>query len=132
MKFIALLAHDAMKPQLVELVRTWRAFLARHALVSTEDTGLLLQDTLALNLQHTPPGTQGGELHIGALVANDDIRAVIFLRDALTSRPEYPEFGPILRVCDIHNVPLATNVATAHLLLRAFAREAAEALPELN
>lgn len=132
MKYIALIAHDAKKNELVQLVKQWRAFLARHALVATENTGGVIEREVALSVNKMLSGPRGGDLQIGALAATGEIRAIIFLRDPLSAHAHEPDISALMKVCDVHNVPLATNKATASMLLRCFAREAAEALSSSN
>lgn len=132
MKYIALIAHDAKKGEMVQLVKQWRAFLARHALVATEQTGSLIEREVALAPIKMLSGPRGGDMQIGALIATGEARAVIFLRDPLTAHPHEPDIMALMKVCDVYNVPLATNRATANMLLRCFAREAAEGMPNTN
>ncbi|MFM7204314.1 MAG: methylglyoxal synthase [Myxococcota bacterium] len=126
MRSIALIAHDAKKHELMEVVRPWRALLAPHRLVATEHTGMLLEETLALSVSKVLSGPRGGDLQIGAWVATGEISAVIFLRDPLTAHPHELDFSAALKVCDVHNVPLATKEATASLLLRSYVSEVEE------
>ena len=132
MKYIALIAHDTKKGEMIQLVKQWRAFLARHALVATENTGGLVEREVALSVVKLLAGPRGGDVQLAALVATGEVRAVIFMRDALSMQPHEPDVATLMKVCDVHNVPLATNKATASLLLRCFAREAAEALSGTN
>jgi methylglyoxal synthase len=116
---IALIAHDRCKHTMIELARKHRELLAKHSLVATKTTGGLLNDAHQLNVQCMLSGPQGGDLQIGALIAEGKISAVIFLRDVLTAQPHEPDITALLRICDVHNVPVATNVATAERVLAA-------------
>jgi methylglyoxal synthase len=102
MKFIALIAHDRCKETMVAFAREHAASLGGYDLVATRTTGPL-----------------GGDLQIGAMVAEGKILAVIFLRDVMSAQPHEPDISALMRACDVHNVPLATNVATAHALMKA-------------
>ncbi len=120
MKTIALIAHDRCKKTMIDLARTHRELLASHSLIATKTTGTLLNDELQLNARCMLSGPLGGDLQIGGLIAEGKIDAVIFLRDVLTAQPHEPDITALLRICDVHNVPLATNVATAERLLAGF------------
>jgi methylglyoxal synthase len=115
---LALIAHDAKKADLVYLVQTYKEELAKLDLVATGTTGRFVQDRIGLPVRLMMSGPLGGDQQIGALVASGDVQAVIFLRDPLTAHPHEPDVSALLRVCDVHNVPLATNLATAEALLR--------------
>jgi methylglyoxal synthase len=94
-----------------------RERLGRFDLVATATTGLLLQDKVGLTVTRLLSGPMGGDAQIAGRVAEGRIRAVIFLVDPLTAHPHDPDIQTILRVCNVHNVPLATNVASADLLM---------------
>lgn len=117
MKTIALIAHDRKKQEMLEFVRMHSALLAQHKLVATATTGRLIAENTGLNITPLLSGPLGGDQQIGALVATQEIDMVIFLRDPLTAQPHEPDITALLRVCDVHNIPLATNQKTAHLLL---------------
>ncbi len=110
---IALIAHDQLKPTLLEFVRQHRELFAAHTLVATGSTGRLLADELELEIECVAHGPAGGDLIIGGRVAQEMIGAVFFFRDPLTAQPHEPDVSALMRVCDVHNVPLATNPATA-------------------
>lgn len=118
MKQIALIAHDRRKPLMVEFVRQRREFFARHSLVATGSTGKLLQETLGIAVERVTHGPEGGDLIIGGRVAQGQVSAVIFFRDPLTAQPHEPDVSALLRVCDVHDVPLATNPATAEAVVQ--------------
>lgn len=115
---IALIAHDKKKTQMVEFVKEHEEILKDHELVATGTTGGLIRDATQLKIHTVLSGPLGGDQQIGALVASGEIGAVIFLRDPLTAQPHEPDITALLRVCDVHDTPLATNEATAELLLR--------------
>ncbi|NMB46342.1 MAG: dephospho-CoA kinase [Firmicutes bacterium] len=119
-KRIALIAHDQKKPAMIDLAKQFESILSHFELVATGTTGRILQEELGLDIRCLQSGPYGGDQQIGALVAQDQIDMVIFLRDPLTAQPHEPDITALLRVCDVHNVPLATNEATAATLLWAF------------
>ncbi|MDI3256828.1 MAG: methylglyoxal synthase [Kyrpidia sp.] len=115
---VALIAHDEKKTDMVALVRRHVDAFRHAAVVATGTTGRLVQEHTGLPVIRVQSGPYGGDQQIGAQVAAGELDAVIFLRDPLTAQPHEPDITALLRVCDVHNVPLATNVATAELLLR--------------
>ena len=117
---IALIAHDKKKPDMIAWARRHHGFLAGKALVATGTTGSLLKRDMAdLDLTLMKSGPLGGDQQIGAMVAEGRVDIVIFLRDPLTAQPHEPDIGALLRICDVHDVPLATNLNSAHQLIRA-------------
>jgi methylglyoxal synthase len=114
---IALIAHDANKPALVEFAIRHRDVLERFQLVATGSTGRSLIEHTGLAIECVAHGPDGGDLIVGARVALGQIRAVIFFRDPLTAQPHEPDVSALLRVCDVHQIPLATNPATAESII---------------
>ena len=114
---IALIAHDRKKSDLVNFVQTHMEYFWRTPSVATGSTGALLNQELNLNVERVAHGPEGGDLIIGGRVALGQIHAVIFFRDPLTAQPHEPDVSALLRVCDVHNVPLATNPATAEAII---------------
>jgi len=114
---VALVAHDKKKPELIDLTKKYRAKLAKCSLIATGTTGKRLIEETGLEIERVNSGPQGGDQMIGAEIARGLIDAVIFLRDPLTAQPHEPDVSALLRVCDVHNVPLATNIASAELLI---------------
>lgn len=114
---IALIAHDKKKAEMIEFVKEYREVLAQYELVATGTTGKLIQQETGLPVERMLSGPLGGDQQIGGRVASETIDAVIFLRDPLTAQPHEPDITALLRVCDVHNVPLATNLATAELII---------------
>lgn len=110
---IALIAHDRQKDDLLRFVRTHQDLFAEHQLVATGNTGQMLHDELGLTVERVAHGPEGGDLVIGGRVATGHIDAVIFFRDPLTAQPHEPDVTALMRVCDVHQIPLATNPATA-------------------
>jgi methylglyoxal synthase len=114
---IALIAHDAKKDDMVQLVKTHEKEIAELNLVATRSTGQSIQARTGISVTLMQSGCLGGDQQIGALVANGEIQAVIFLRDPLMAHPHEPDVTALLRICDVHGVPLATNIATAEAIL---------------
>jgi methylglyoxal synthase len=114
---IALIAHDGRKADLVAFATYNRDRLAEFDLVATATTGNLMTDKVGLPCQKVLSGPQGGDAQIAAMVAEGLVKAVIFLVDPLTSHPHDPDIQTVLRVCNVHNVPIATNVAAADLFV---------------
>ena len=122
---IALIAHDAQKERMVEFATRHQTWLAQQKLVATGTTGRLLQERLGLSVELVAHGPDGGDLMIGARVAMGQLRAVIFFRDPLTAQPHEPDVSALLRVCDVHNLPLGTNPATCECIVQYLARNPA-------
>ena len=114
---IALIAHDQKKQAILDFVRRNLALFQRYPLVATASTGKLLAGELPLSVECVAHGPEGGDLMIGARVAEGKIIAVIFFRDPLTAQPHEPDVSALMRVCDVHRVPLATNPGTADAIV---------------
>lgn len=114
---IALIAHDRKKDDMIALAGEYLEFLRHCTLTATGTTGGRLASELGLAVDRKHSGPLGGDLQIGALLVEDRIDAVIFLRDPMTPQPHEPDINALVRACDVHNVACATNVATAHLVL---------------
>lgn len=116
---IALIAHDKKKDEMVRFAVKYKEILVNHDLFSTGTTGKRIFDVTGLPVKRFLSGPIGGDQQIGALVAEDVVDLVIFLRDPLTAQPHEPDVQALLRICDVHRVPLATNIISAELLLQA-------------
>ncbi len=114
---IALIAHDQKKVDMVLFVKKHGELLARHSLIATGTTGKVVEEATGLPVVKMQSGPYGGDQQIGAEVAAGRVDAVIFLRDPLTAQPHEPDITALMRVCDVHNVPLATNTATAEVMV---------------
>ncbi|QGZ39494.1 methylglyoxal synthase [Pseudoduganella flava] len=114
---IALIAHDKKKDDMIALAGQYADFLRGCKLTATGTTGGRLVTELGLTVDRKHSGPLGGDLQIGALLVEDMIDAVIFLRDPMTPQPHEPDINALVRACDVHDVACATNVATAHLVL---------------
>jgi len=118
---VALIAHDARKHDLVSFALRHREEIRNWHLVATNATGELLRQEAGLEIRGVLPGPWGGDIQIGAEIAAGEIDALIFLRDPLSSQPHEPDITALLRVADVHNVPVATNLASAECLAMALA-----------
>jgi methylglyoxal synthase len=116
---LALIAHDGKKPEMVEFARQHRELLARFHLVGTGTTGGLVTRETGLPVERVLSGPLGGDVQIAARIAAGEIDAVVFLVDPLSAHPHDPDIRAILRICNVHNVPLATNRATAEFIIAA-------------
>ncbi|OAB59235.1 lipid kinase [Phormidium willei BDU 130791] len=118
---LALIAHDARKEQLVSFAQDYRSILGRYHLIATGTTGRRIQEATDLSVERMESGGMGGDTQIAARVVDGDVVAVIFLIDPLYAQPHEPDIQALLRVCNVHNVPLATNLATATAVIQQLA-----------
>lgn len=119
---IGLVAHDAKKKLMQNFCIAYRGILNKHNLFATETTGVLVESVTNLNIHKYLAGHLGGEQQICAQIEHNQIDLVIFLRDPLNSKSHEPDVNNAVKLCDIHNIPLATNLATAELLIRSLDR----------
>ena len=115
-KTIALIAHDGRKAEMVAFVKDYHDALKNMKLIATGTTGSYIEKT-GLEVTKKLSGPQGGDAQIAAMAAQGELAAILFFRDPLGKHPHEPDVQMLLRICDVHNVPLATNPATAKLLL---------------
>ena len=121
---LALIAHDHKKNDMVALAIEFANFLNSCQLMATGTTGGRLRDELGLaHVECLLSGPLGGDLQIGARLAVGEVDGVIFLRDPMTPQPHEPDINALVRACDVHNIPCATNVSGARLMLEAWSRE---------
>jgi methylglyoxal synthase len=118
---IALIAHDHKKDDIVHLAGEFFPFLSQCQLMATGTTGRRLRQEARLGVECLLSGPMGGDLQIGARLAVGDVDAVVFLRDPMTPQPHEPDINALVRACDVHNVPCATNLAGARLMLTGLA-----------
>ncbi len=118
-KVLALVAHDGKKADMVAFATFNRQKLSGFDLVATATTGLLLREKVGLEVEECLSGPLGGDVQIAARVASGNVDAVFFLVDPLDKHPHDPDIQAVQRVCNVHNVPLATNVATANYIISA-------------
>jgi methylglyoxal synthase len=123
---IALIAHDRKKADMAAFCSVNRDFLSTCDLVATGTTGKLLTEITGLNIQKMLSGPFGGDLQIASMIASGLVDAVIFLRDPLTAQPHEPDITALLRICDVHNVPVATNQATGAMILAVLSKRQKE------
>jgi methylglyoxal synthase len=116
-KTIAMIAHDGKKADLVAFATFNREKLKEYHLVATATTGKLLQEKVGLEVERVLSGPHGGDAQIASRVAEGTIDGVFFLVDPLDKHPHDPDIQTLLRACNVHNVPIATNVATADLII---------------
>jgi methylglyoxal synthase len=116
-KRIALIAHDKKKADMVALAADYKKFLSQCTLLATGTTGQRLADEVGLTVERMLSGPFGGDLQIGAQLAEGKVDCVIFLRDPMTPQPHEPDINALVRCCDVHDVPCATNLSSARLLL---------------
>ena len=118
---IALIAHDKKKNDMINLATKYKDVLAKHELFATGTTGTLVMGETGLKITRMKSGPLGGDQQIGSMIANAELDLVIFLRDPLTAQPHEPDVSALLRLCDVINIPLATNMKSAEIMLRALA-----------
>jgi methylglyoxal synthase len=116
-KTLALIAHDGKKADMVAFAMTHKDVLARYELIGTGTTGRMIREKTGLKVQLMLSGPYGGDAQIAAQVAEGKIEAVFFFVDPLTANPHDPDIQGLLRICNVHNVPLATNAATASYII---------------
>lgn len=119
---IALIAHDKKKELMVQFCIAYCGVLAKHKLCATGTTGKLVSEATGLPIQTYLSGSQGGDQQIAARIACDEIDLLLFFRDPITPKPHEPNESNLLRLCDVHNIPIATNIATAEALIHALER----------
>ncbi|WML35691.1 methylglyoxal synthase [Clostridium sp. OS1-26] len=116
---IAFVAHDKKKDDMIEFVKRYRDIFEMHELFGTGTTGSLVTEITGLKVHRFLSGPLGGDQQIGAKVAQGEMDFIIFLRDPLTSQPHEPDVNALLRICDVHCVPLATNLGSAEVFVKA-------------
>ena len=119
---IALIAHDAKKELMTQFCIAYCGILSRHNLFATGTTGKVVAEATGLKIVRFLSGSQGGDQQIAARIACNEIDLLLVFRDPLTAKPHEPNERTLLRLCDVHNIPVATNIATAEALVHALAR----------
>ena len=119
---IALIAHDAKKELLVQFCIAYCGIISRHDVCATGTTGKLVSEATGLKINCFLAGSQGGGQQIAARISCNEIDVLIFFRDPLNVKSYEPNEMNLLRLCDVHNIPLATNIATAEALIHALER----------
>lgn len=115
---IALVAHDRKKEDLIQFVTAYKSILEDHELFATGTTGTRIMDEVGLTIFRYKSGPLGGDQQIGSAIANNEMDMVIFFRDPLTAQPHEPDVTALIRLCDVYQIPLATNMGTAEILLK--------------
>ncbi len=119
---IALIAHDSKKELLVQFCIAYCGILSKHDLCATGTTGKMVSQATGLNIKSYLSGSQGGDQQIAARISCNEIDLLLFFRDPLSPKPHEPNEMNLLRLCDVHNIPVATNIATAEALIHALER----------
>lgn len=119
---IALIAHDTKKELMVQFCIAYCGVLSKHNLCATGTTGKMVAEATGLNVQSYLSGSQGGDQQIAARISCNEIDLLLFFRDPISVKPHEPNDMNLLRLCDVHNIPVATNIATAEALIHAIER----------
>ena len=119
---IGLIAHDAKKKLMQNFCIAYRGILSKHELYATETTGILVESVTNLSIHKFLAGHLGGKQQLGSQIAQNGIDALIFLRDPSNPKPHEPDVNDVIRLCDTYNIPVATNLATAELIILAIDR----------
>lgn len=110
---IIMIAHERKLPELVKLIKKQRLVFEGYRLLATSETGEAIEREVGLEVTHLFSGKKGGEIQLCGLICTNSIRAVYFIRDPETPAADEPDITPFYRVCDLNNVPLATNMVSA-------------------
>lgn len=119
---IGLIAHDSKKKLMQNFCIAYRGILSKHELYATGTTGRLVEEITNLNVHKYLAGHLGGQQQLASQIEHNEMDMVIFLRDPLTPKSHEPNVNDVVHLCDTYNIPLATNLATAELLIRALGR----------
>ena len=119
---IGLIAHDAKKVLMQNFCIAYRGILCKNELYATGTTGRLVEEVANLNVHKFLVGQLGGEQQLGAQIEHNQIDMVIFLRDPVQPKTHEPDVNNVVHLCDVHNIPIATNLATAELLIKSLDR----------
>ena len=119
---IALIAHDAKKELMVQFCIAYCGVLSRHKIFATGTTGKLVAEATGLDITRFLSGAQGGAQQIVSRISCEEIDLVLFFRDPLDRKPSEPDEKVLLNICDVHNIPVATNIATAEVLIHGLER----------
>ena len=115
---IALIAHDKKKDLMIQFSKDHEDYLKAHTLYATGTTGKRIMEHTQLKVNLKKSGPLGGDQEIGSMIANDKLDLVFFFRDPLTAQPHEPDVSALLRLCDVYDIPLATNHAAADLFIK--------------
>lgn len=119
---IGLIAHDSKKTLMQNFCIAYKGILSKHNLFATGTTGRLIEEVTNLSIHKYLAGHLGGMQQLGSQISQNDIDVLIFLRDPMEPKPHEPNVNDVVRLCDVYNIPIATNLATAELLVLAVDR----------
>ena len=119
---IAFIAHDMKKELMVQFCIAYKGILNKHSLFATDSTGKMIAENTGMNVYRFLPEHQGGDQQIGARVVYNEIDLIFFFRDPSSKDSSEPDIMNLLRLCDMHNIPVATNIATAEVLIHGLER----------
>lgn len=119
---IALIAHDSKKELMVQFCIAYCGILSQHKLLATGTTGKLVAEATGLDILKFLSGSQGGSQQIASRISCDEIDLLLLFRDPLKPKPNEPDDAVLLKLCDVHNIPVATNIATAEALIHSLER----------
>jgi methylglyoxal synthase len=119
---IALIAHDKKKNDMINFTVAYTEILLEHTLFATGTTGSKINEATSLPINLLQSGPLGGDQQIGALIAENELDLVLFFRDPLTAQPHEPDVSALMRLCDVYQIPLATNLASAELFIKSLER----------
>ena len=119
---IGLIAHDSKKTLMQNFCIAYRGILSKHELYATGTTGRLIEEVTNLSIHKYLAGPLGGKQQLGAQIAQNGIDELIFLRDPSNPKPHEPDVNDVIHLCDMHNIPIATNLATAEIIVLALDR----------
>lgn len=119
---IAIIAHDSKKELMVQFCIAYCGILSHHDIRATGTTGKLVAEATGLHIQRYLSGSQGGDQQLASSISCNEVDLLIFFRDPLNAKSHEPNDINILRLCDVHNIPVATNIATAEALIHALER----------
>jgi len=119
---VGLMAHDAKKKLMQNFCIAYRGILCKHELFATGTTGRLVEEVANLSVHKYLAGHLGGEQQLAAQIEHNQLDLMIFLRDPIMPKSHEPDVNDIVRLCDMHNIPMATNLATAELMVKALER----------
>lgn len=115
---IALIAHDKKKQKMIDLCSEYKELLSHHDLYATGTTGTMVMGETGLKITRMKSGPLGGDQQIGSMIAEKGLDMILFLRDPLTAQPHEPDVSALLRLADVYSIPLATNIASAKIMLK--------------
>ena len=119
---IAIIAHDSKKELMTQFCIAYCGILSKHTICATGTTGNMIAEATGLEIQRYLSGKQGGDQQIAARISCNEIDMLIFFRDPLHAKSNEPDEASLIRLCDVHNIPVATNIATAEALIHALGR----------